>query len=467
MKVNPSTPRTPRTPRSLRNADTGGKPPGLFPHQEAERDALKLQDRGFLFSQTGTGKTPVLLSLAGETLRNGGRVLWVTEAGLITQLVTETGVWLPHLDPPALDKDLHDPGKPWVAVSHDWIGRNHDKLQQPSFDLVIVDEAHATGAGGENRRAAQYLGIRNAVRKAPRSVLATATPVASMHGLDLYALLEAGDAPGLISRTAFDKYVAYTLEDNHYGGKRRQNNGLYADGVTYLQQVVASCAVATRLEDLDHANATLPHLTRVDRRVPLSPERRAYYDHVMTTYSGLKRHQKAVAAAIDHDDFTRYAVDQVLRLRSDGHRHVLMYAPKFDLLDPIDTMLRAQGIPVWRITGKDSAKQRSKNLTAHIASPFGVLLGTAALETGLNLQHCSALISVDASWSHSREIQREGRVRRTGSPHEEVLHIVIGPDVPLEDRKADRVQDKATLLEQIMSAVPRPHDALARRGIRS
>ncbi len=83
-----------------------------------------------------------------------------------------------------------------------------------------------------------------------------------------------------------------------------------------------------------------------------------------------------------------------------------------------------------------------------------MLVGNSALEEGLNLQHASLLVTVVASWSKSRELQREGRLLRLGSLHPRVHHVTVRPDVPLEVRKEARLEVKQAIADEVLRAVP-------------
>ena len=223
----------------------------LLPHQEAELVFLDRNERAFLFSETGTGKTPVLLAYAASVLAAGGRVLWLTEAGLVDQLRDEAARWLPvGLPQPEKCTGPVLGTARFVVVSHQWAARNKAALLGARWDLVVADEADVVASGATDPSSATCDAVRTCVAASTRSVLATATPVATTHGLDLYALLEAGKAPGLLPRDTFQARVRYELHDNGYGGVRRVPVALTQEGLTHLQHVVSACSVTTRLIDV-------------------------------------------------------------------------------------------------------------------------------------------------------------------------------------------------------------------------
>lgn len=77
------------------------------------------------------------------------------------------------------------------------------------------------------------------------------------------------------------------------------------------------------------------------------------------------------------------------------------------------------------------------------------LFSTDVLSEGQNLQDCGILINFDLHWNPVRMIQRNGRINRLGSKHEEVLIHNMHPEVNLDEylalvarleRKIDRIR---------------------------
>jgi len=80
------------------------------------------------------------------------------------------------------------------------------------------------------------------------------------------------------------------------------------------------------------------------------------------------------------------------------------------------------------------------------------LFSTDVLSEGQNLQDCSTLVNFDLHWNPVRMIQRNGRINRLGSAHEEVYIYNMRPDVNLDEYLAlvDRLERK---IERISSTV--------------
>lgn len=435
----------------------------LLPHQEQEVEFLKATPRAFLLSETGTGKTPSLLTYAEWVMREERRdVLWVTEAGLIDQLRSEVEKWLHRSAPRPVKLANFASRSIFTVTTHQWLAKNRKQLIGESFGLVVVDEADAVQSGGTDPDAKVFRGVQMAAGRADRSVLATATPITSLHGLDLYALLAAGFAPGLLPREYFQTLVKWVEYDNGYGFGRPHPVGLRPQGHKHLARVLARSAIATGLE---HVGAKVPYVRRGVHPVSLTDEQQASYETSRRRERGLARHRSLTKASMCVDALSGAVIGSIGGYRMGGHTHIMVFAEHFDLLNAIARRLETAGIQHWTITGRESLSARSQAAKAHSQCSFGVLLGTRAIETGLNLQHCSVLISAVSTWSNSREAQREGRICRVGSEFDTVHHTIVTPDTDLELEKLRRVGRKNDLHVSLMEHVPCPWTWAAERGL--
>ena len=422
----------------------------LMAHQRSELDFLLNTPRALLLSETGTGKTPTLLMYAAWALKRGHSVLWLTQAGLTHQLFDEAEKWIdPHLPSPMRIPNSKRMGQ-FMVASHQWAARNRERL--PAGWLLIVDEADAAGVGGTEPKSPVFQSLRLARELSTRSVFATATPVASTHGLDLHALLEAAGCAGLWPRNKFAEHIKYFDVANARGGFTRVPSTLRARGVQHLKESLAGMAAATRTSDL---GIPLPRIVREDVIVELGSDVLSNYAAIRQQTTGLHRHQQSLKAIKNDDLLSRMAVDVLDGALNAGESHFVVFAEQLELVDSLVRELDQRTYPTWTITGRERPEQRARSMQQHQDSHFGVLVGTKAIEAGLNLQYCSLLVSVDASWSYRREMQREGRICRTGSPFEQVRHVRLLRNVDLERHRMKRVESKQGLHEEVMNAVQR------------
>ncbi len=64
---------------------------------------------------------------------------------------------------------------------------------------------------------------------------------------------------------------------------------------------------------------------------------------------------------------------------------------------------------------------------------FDILITTDVLAEGENLQQCRHIINYDLPWNPMRLVQRNGRINRIGSPHDEVFIRCFFPDRELDE----------------------------------
>ena len=95
------------------------------------------------------------------------------------------------------------------------------------------------------------------------------------------------------------------------------------------------------------------------------------------------------------------------------------------------------------------------------------LIATDKLSEGQNLQDCGMIINYDLHWNPVRMIQRNGRINRLGSNHEEIFIYNFRPTEKLESylRLVSKLQDKINLIrytigsdQSVLDEEPIPQD---------
>lgn len=95
----------------------------------------------------------------------------------------------------------------------------------------------------------------------------------------------------------------------------------------------------------------------------------------------------------------------------------------------------------------------SNNVNSKPIHPIQVLVSTDVLSEGQNLQDCGYLINYDLHFNPVRMIQRNGRIDRLFSPHEDITIANFFPEGGLEEqlKLVERLQKK---IEQIQDNLP-------------
>lgn len=424
-------------------------------------DATRL----LLADEVGLGKT-IQAGLAIAELRARGRaarVLVLTPAGLRSQWVDELagrfGIDAQAIDAAALGRRAAaiprsiNPWQTWptAVVSVDFAKRPEvlAALADAAWDVLVVDEAHASAAAADRHEAVSRLGAR-----ARYVLLLTATP----HNGDdrSYAALTdlgrvgPGDEMLVVRRTRREAGVApdrhvHLLPVRLTDAERRMHRALasYARRVMgggrgrHDRDAVLAMTVLTKralsgaaplLRSLDRRIALLESADRglgVQMALPLDPTPAIELDPLDREPDGV-----LACAGLDDPDEERA---WLMRIRA----HALEAAPADSKLRIVRTLLRRTTEPVVVFTeyrdtlvALDAALSAYAPLVMHggieararmaIADrfrrgPHRLLLATDVAAEGLNLHaRCRAVLSLELPWTPSRLEQRVGRVDRIG-----------------------------------------------------
>ena len=100
---------------------------------------------------------------------------------------------------------------------------------------------------------------------------------------------------------------------------------------------------------------------------------------------------------------------------------------------------------------QSSALRRAPRALPDQADRFDILITTDVLAEGENLQQCRHIINFDLPWNPMRLVQRNGRINRIGSPHEQVYIRCFFPDRELDDLLALEKRIRAKLAQAAAS----------------
>lgn len=434
-----------------------------MPHQEQELEFLTEHPRALLLSEMGTGKTPVMLTYADNSLLRGGKVLWITTKSLGEQLLHEAANWLTaDVSPVQIDKAT--PKDNLVYLTHQLVKERMPRLTDLGpWDLVIVDEAALVlRALGKDPDAAHGSAIASVISSAKRSVCATGTPMDTAHGLDLFGLAEAAALPGLPTRQEYLGHVQMGTAGNGHGGTRSYPLGVDREGFRSLAAAIKASSIRHTAEDLQHE---LPDVQVIHHRVPLTREAAEEYESSRYARSPLHAHQIKQQSSRDVLPMIGAAIDIITNL--DPEDRVIAFSDQRDLVDGLTEWLDTLSIQFALITGKESAKKRAEAMRRLDDGRALVLVMTGAGEVGVNGQTANTMITLARTYSPAREWQRIARMRRVGTQHPSLTHHIITPDVQHEDRKEHVLSAKekqVALLWILLSDSPAcPHGELQHR----
>ena len=436
--------------------------PSLLPHQLEAVDRILADHKTLLALPAGAGKTLIVLEAMRRLLVQPGalqsptlNVLVVAPAPLVGVWRDEWTKWAPLLapldacEPPLLYrgtpkererlavhlpfKDVQRRGR-WeeeepsrgegggrmVVVSYELLRQEIDIFTSCTWDMVVLDESGK---------------IRNPVAKLTKAIL------------KLQAEYQVALDGNPVSNTIADLWAPCTwLEKGVYFGSWWKFRGYYAlmnpyipgkiDGWRSTEEIKQRSAHLILWKKKEDILPDLPPKREETISVELSPEERAVY----------KRIKKEMVLELKGEDVPlQNALVKLLRLRQATYGKILFEegngksCSKFEAgVELIHTFepgsktvvftqfevaarlfaerLEEEGIRVSLITGSVGAEERERIVKEFHEKRVEkeVLIGTSAIERGLNLQVAEYMVHLDLPWSFASYDQRIGRIWRQG-----------------------------------------------------
>ena len=462
----------------------------------------------------GLGKTiqsgVILAELAGE--QPAMRAIVLAPAGLRHQwrhelrdrfgleTVVADAAWLS-----STARELPPAVNPWAlpglyVTSFDLVKRPEvlRSLEDVTWDLAVIDEAHACTRHTARRAAAHAIASR-----ARRVVLLTATPPDGDTG-ELEALRSIGELPGdpplaefrrtradvqlaalpkrsVLLRVRLSRHEArmhrllkrYTTLVWDEAGARADTRARLAALVLRKRALSSAWSLGASVRRRLELLATPPAADEGPSQLPLPLlDEDLVEDGAPDSIIGAAGLADAVrerrlllllADAADRAGAAESKVRFLLRLVQRVREPLIVFTEYRDTLQHLERALTAAGHPAATLHGGMGPAERTEVQRAFNASGH-LLLATDAASEGVNLHHrCRAVVHFELPWTLSRLRQRTGRVDRLGQKHRvhEILlvahhtaeRMVLEPLVRRahlarrHDDRSDRLVDRLTETE--------------------
>lgn len=435
----------------------------LQPHQEQAVEWLEATPKALLADFCGAGKTLEAIGLISSLLAKGELVLgrdmivWTTSAHLMRQTKAELERFLPGLTVLGSDEFLFRPNlypqhaaqfealygthPDILLISHGKVPNSGPELWNrfPEPSLAIIDEASAL----KNLDGVKHEAIRELLTDVPRIVAMTAS-VFENDALETYALLHLLHLPDLWEREEFERqFITWTesYQVGPYAWTKRRPDGLILSELPEFRALLSRYMLRRTSADV---GLRLPRQVGPQVRwVPLTPTQQAAYDAAAKVRGGAGHSRRTQAGRTRGGRST--LVDSVLScVQSEfPNDKVIVACETLAVIEEIDERLDEANIGHRVIEGKIKDKARAEMIREFQTDPnVRVLVGSKVLEVGLNLQVARVLISADCSDNPEREVQRQGRLCRIGSPHATFVHLTLLPDTPTVRKKVASLANK-------------------------
>lgn len=424
----------------------------------------------------GMGKTVQACGFIDHQLATvrGCRVLVCVPAALVAQWAQELARFLPDV-PVHVAKagSFETATEPIILISRELTTRRAEALARCGFTAAVVDELAAAGQVSIASKYTPMKCVRPPGLTALRSVLkAVSGPVVGLSGTLVendavapHGFFDAINLPGLPPWAEWLKQIEYNDGMTYAQVNVRQDippkpTGVTPTGVGLMRSYLGI--------DKEHDDPSRLVLIRRPEEVglslptkvePIEPvfvpltygQQAAYAEAERRDEGGIRGHHEKQMASRMHEKESAL-LDRAIQLINTEYagQKAILYAENLAVLDQAEERLKQQGQVVSRIDGSVKDTARTKQIEQHrqVNGP-AVMLGNAVLQRGLNLQYANVMISCDTTYNPEAERQREGRMRRLGSPHATYTHVVLLPDVQHGYNKAavlDRKRSTAALL---------------------
>lgn len=445
--------------------DKSGLPGPLKDHQLSALAYLEGKQRAILADDPGMGKTAVGLAWVAHLLEEDPtrRAVIVTDSSLVRQMRGEVERLLPSLS--VLDctesrirnqspkqtlllARQYPKGPDVFVTSYDTLAaRIENDYSRRPCDVLILDEASAIKGSG-----VQHDAVRVMAKKASHVLAITATPLENSP-MDAHAILTAMGitvpvefaTEWVLWREGFQPSFGPAVEPAPIGPN--------PETIDQLRAYVSEFLLRRTAPDVA---LPLPELVRTTKWVPLTANQQRAYDTASQRYSHRKRHAELERICSYHGSESAKA-DEAIRLIESrpNDRKVIVYGWNPGHLQLAGERLTAKGIGWCSIDGSTAKVDRAAATTRFREDPLvRVLLGSSVLERGHDgLQVASLLISLGSSDNPGREVQREGRIVRLGSPHAKVEHITVYSATEHDGNKSARVSGKRDGNESVLGGL--------------
>lgn len=344
-----------------------------------------------------------------------------------------------------------------MILSYNCARDDRDEMVKLKVDMVILDEATRIKC----RTTKTNQTARDLWSSTPRKLALTATPIEN--GLeDLYCIVEWLDKRRFKTKDYFfDRYCI--MRDKKIWRGRGQ--------FIKIKQIVGYknipdarqklCGLFLRRTVRDVA-LELPAVIHQTISVEMDEDQRAAYDEVVGKIIGEMTRIDVIGQLVLLQEICNSPitvgrsglgakVKEFARMMSEEYRWEKVVAiTRFEKFANVIYKELKKSHDIQIITGSVDQKKRHHIIEDFVAGdPQKILVGTSAIEEGLNLQAGAVLVNLDMPWNPAKLQQRLGRIMRMGSEHKIIRMVNLITEDTMEARVIEVLYSKGLLFEQM------------------
>lgn len=344
-----------------------------------------------------------------------------------------------------------------MIISYDCMRDDADAIKDLKVDMVVFDEATRI----RNRSTKTNYVARNLWGATPRKLALTATPIEN--GLeDLYCIVEWLDKRRFKTKDYFlNRYCI--MEDKKIWRGRGQF--IIVKEITGYKNIPDArqklCGLFLRRTVRDVA-LELPEVIHQTVSVEMDKDQRAAYDEVVGKTIGDMTRIDVIGQLILLQEICNSPitvnrsglgskVKEFARMMSEEYRWEKVVAiTRFEKFANVIYKELKKSHDIQIITGSVDQKKRHYIIEDFTGGdPQKILVGTSAIEEGLNLQAGAVLVNLDMPWNPAKLQQRLGRIMRMGSEHKTIRMVNLITEDTMEARVIEVLYNKGQLFEQM------------------
>lgn len=408
----------------------------LHPYQVTGVEFIQNNRRGFLFFETGLGKSITAL----ECLNRHQRIVIVTKASLRYQWRDEVTQWYGRqsiciIEDGAQATTVDPHAYRYYIISYELV----PKLQFLP-DAIIFDEAHYLA----NPVSKRSMACQQLASKATYVVGLTATPIMTeIQGL--YGMLQTvfPDRFGVGKGWDFRKRYCEFDQNNPYSDW--SVIGAREDTLPELQSRLAAVSVRATKEEWGHL---LPPI-QVTAVRHLPPKRDVLALHWSDNSRQLHDEEHREFLKLSMPWKVSMAIDQAKGHR-DADRHARIFVITFFKATARQI---AEGLPgALHIDGEASQKERKACLETAKTTPGTVVVATmGSIVEGLNLGWADVVVIAEIDWRPGAITQVLGRFSRLGDQHSTLVECLV-LEATLDELKIETVRERINTINKVIKA---------------
>jgi len=467
--------------RAILNTETEVKPlsdllAGEFKQYQFQARAVRFieeQKKVLLADDVGLGKTMIALSSMLSLIETQGltKFFVVVPASLRFQWLSECRKFINRDMFPDMElvinnksqkernfvyRNFEETDNPIILItSYDMVRRDKDRIRKLNPDMLVMDEATKV----KTRTTKINKAIRRMFKDTEYKLAMTATPIENGFE-DLYCIAEIVDAKRLHSKRYFESQ--YCKMEKTVIWRPRRIEIYKVIGYRNIEDAQEKLAGMYVRRTVDEVELELPEIIQQNIELELKPEQRRMYQEITGSIFGEMTREDILgkmvylqelcdsAQLLDSNKRASVKLDEIKRLLDEDFRYskVILITQFKKFANIIEKELSK--LNPLKITGDTDMSEREFIVKEFNENPEArVLIGTEAIQEGLNLQVASVLVNVDLPWNPAKLNQRIGRLHRLSSKHKTIRVVNLTTKGTIEDTVMETLYEKGKLFEQM------------------